>query len=167
MNLTDGDNACKFRRTIMIFHLSNEIPTKYRQNHDIQYLNHNEGFYIELGIKSYRMNMDLKPFPVELRRCYFEDERKLKFFKLYSPNHCKLECLANITLEEFGCVKFFMPRDSKTRICKFSELHKMVLPNEDVSVCECLPLCNDIKFNFKIDKAPLSNHMINQDFVRK
>ena len=32
------------------------------------------------------------------RQCYFNDERQLKFFKVYTQSNCELECLANFTL---------------------------------------------------------------------
>lgn len=34
------------------------------------------------------------------RQCYFNDERYLKFFKVYTQSNCELECLANFTLGE-------------------------------------------------------------------
>lgn len=32
------------------------------------------------------------------RQCYFNNERHLKFFKVYTQSNCELECLANFTL---------------------------------------------------------------------
>lgn len=34
----------------------------------------------------------------ERRQCYFNNERYLKFFKVYTQANCELECLANFTL---------------------------------------------------------------------
>lgn len=47
------------------------------------------------------------------RQCYFDEERHLKFFKVYSETNCELECIANYTLSICGCVKFSMPRKNK------------------------------------------------------
>lgn len=43
------------------------------------------------------------------RECFFQFERRLRFFKWYSRANCETECLANYTLEVCGCVKFSMP----------------------------------------------------------
>lgn len=52
------------------------------------------------GLRQYRPNQ---------RQCYFESERRLRFFKIYSQNNCETECLANYTERMCGCVKFSMP----------------------------------------------------------
>lgn len=46
--------------------------------------------------------------PVE-RQCYKNSERQLRFFKIYGQHNCEMECLANFTKRECGCVKFSMP----------------------------------------------------------
>lgn len=51
----------------------------------------------------------LRSYPIESRQCFFNSERQLKFFKFYSQNNCKIECLANYTLQKCDCVKFNMP----------------------------------------------------------
>lgn len=43
------------------------------------------------------------------RQCYNNDERKLRFFKFYGKHNCEMECLANFTKKQCGCVKFSMP----------------------------------------------------------
>lgn len=40
----------------------------------------------------------LAGYAPERRQCYFNDERNLKFFKIYTQSNCELECLANFTL---------------------------------------------------------------------
>jgi amiloride-sensitive sodium channel len=140
------------KKILIYFHLPNEIFTV--DGHDKIILKQNEVTSIELDIVIHRMEESLKKFPIELRKCYFEDERKLKFFKHYSVYHCKLECFSNITYKNFGCVKFYMPRDSKTRICKFSELIKLYSQDDDLTKCNCLSLCNYIKFNYKVATSP-------------
>lgn len=40
----------------------------------------------------------LASYAPERRQCYFNDERNLHFFKVYTQNNCELECLANYTL---------------------------------------------------------------------
>lgn len=51
----------------------------------------------------------LRSYSFTQRKCYFNSDRQLRFFKVYSQNNCELECLANYTLNKCGCVKFSMP----------------------------------------------------------
>ena len=39
------------------------------------------------------------------RGCYLKNEKPLKFFKIYTKNNCRSECLANKTLEVCGCAQ--------------------------------------------------------------
>jgi acid-sensing ion channel, other len=53
---------------------------------------------------NYHQFSEIKNFVITLgyapdrRQCYFNDERNLKFFKVYTQSNCELECLANYTL---------------------------------------------------------------------
>lgn len=51
----------------------------------------------------------LRKYKPSRRGCYFNDERRLRFFKTYTKNNCDIECLANFTLSHCGCVQFSMP----------------------------------------------------------
>jgi amiloride-sensitive sodium channel len=52
---------------------------------------------------------NLIQYHYDRRQCYFNHEKQLKYFKLYTQSNCELECLANFTRQECGCVKFSMP----------------------------------------------------------
>lgn len=43
------------------------------------------------------------------RRCFFNSDRQLRFFKSYDWGNCFIECLANFTEEVCGCTRFSMP----------------------------------------------------------
>lgn len=51
----------------------------------------------------------LNKYKPNVRGCYLEWERKLKFFQKYTQRNCELECLANFTYQNCSCVKFSMP----------------------------------------------------------
>lgn len=57
------------------------------------------------GLRSYKPNR---------RKCYFNSERQLRFFKAYTQSNCELECLSNHTYHECGCVKFSLPSNVLT-----------------------------------------------------
>lgn len=54
------------------------------------------------GLRSYKPNQ---------RQCFFNNERQLRFFKIYAQTNCEAECLANFTQLECGCVQFSMPSE--------------------------------------------------------
>lgn len=103
----DFDNLC---RSIEGFKVSLHSPT------DVPRLSKNF-FHIsldKLALVSVKPQMittspELRNYDPNQRKCYFDGERPLQFFKLYSQNNCELECLSNHTKEACGCVKFSYP----------------------------------------------------------
>lgn len=71
-----------------------------------------EEIHISIKPKLVTTSNGLRKYPIEKRLCYFNSERQLNFFKFYSINNCKIECLTNYTLQKCGCVKFNMPSNS-------------------------------------------------------
>lgn len=59
----------------------------------------------------------LYEYKVEKRQCLFQNERYLRYFRLYTQANCELECLTNYTLQMCGCVRFNMPKHSSKPIC--------------------------------------------------
>lgn len=53
----------------------------------------------------------LRKYNPKLRQCFFNSERTLRFYRIYTKSNCDHECLANFTAAECGCVKFSMPRE--------------------------------------------------------
>lgn len=51
----------------------------------------------------------LRNYPVSNRQCFFNEERDLRYFKVYTQKNCELECLSNYTVKHCGCAKFSMP----------------------------------------------------------
>lgn len=52
----------------------------------------------------------LRSYSPNQRGCFYNFERRLAFFEIYSYKNCIFECLANYTALHYGCVPFFMPR---------------------------------------------------------
>lgn len=40
---------------------------------------------------------DVQAFDVGTRKCYLDNERNLKYFKIYTQKNCELECLSEIS----------------------------------------------------------------------
>ncbi|XP_055605680.1 pickpocket protein 28-like [Uranotaenia lowii] len=104
-------------------------------------------------------------FGPSIRHCYFKRERKLKFFKIYSPANCELECLTNYTLKVCGCVKYSMPRSAEDRICQTWELKCIMMAqfgnSNTASDCNCLPACQSVQYDFELSKTTHNHQATN------
>nr|XP_023027175.1 pickpocket protein 28-like [Leptinotarsa decemlineata] len=106
---------------------------------------------------------EVENYRPSIRQCYFADERSLKYFNIYTPDNCRLECLTNYTLNMCGCVNFYMPRNHSTAICgngkvecmddalyKMKEKEVEIMLGESSnsnSACNCMPLCSELTYN--------------------
>ena len=52
----------------------------------------------------------LRRFNPTDRNCYFEDEKKLKYFTKYSKNNCLDECWSDLSFDICGCVHYYLIR---------------------------------------------------------
>ncbi|XP_063709061.1 pickpocket protein 11-like [Culicoides brevitarsis] len=117
---------------------------------------------------------NLKGYPILKRKCYFEDERKLKLFRYYSQANCELECLTSIMFKKCGCVEYWMPHLPHMTECKFNriidhpncsyddieiaiqeERVKTIVDIDNQLECNCLPSCNSIQY--EADQTMLLN----------
>jgi amiloride-sensitive sodium channel len=110
----------------------------------------------------------LQSYDPKVRQCFFEDEKKLRFFKLYTQSNCEIECLANFTLNTCGCVKFSMPHDDETNICGqdklecYNDAEDQLLEAKlkqglslatGTTECNCKPSCTSIHYNAEISQT--------------
>lgn len=59
----------------------------------------------------------LEGYSILHRKCYFEHEGKLKYFKKYTRSNCMIECLADYTRKTCNCIHFSMPRLVGDKMC--------------------------------------------------
>lgn len=109
----------------------------------------------------------LRHYAPNRRQCFFNSERDLKFFRVYTQRNCELECLTNYTMQTCGCVKFGMPREQHTPVCGaaniacFNEAENNLQKQEFVNGlttgggkgCNCLPACTSITYDAEISQA--------------
>lgn len=72
-------------------------------------VSHSEAVQISIKPKLITTSDGLRNYRIDQRKCFFNSERKLNFFQLYSQSNCEIECLTDYTLQDCGCVMFFMP----------------------------------------------------------
>ncbi|XP_058826878.1 pickpocket protein 28-like [Topomyia yanbarensis] len=62
----------------------------------------------------------LKYYPSSSAKCYFSEQRQLRYFRIYSQHNCELECRINYFLEKKKCALSYMPREAGNKLCKNS-----------------------------------------------
>lgn len=142
-------------------HAPDFIPTMI-EFHDFKQIIYGVTFDIIISPILIKTEESLRKLSPEARDCYFDGEKKLKFFKIYSLMNCEQECYSNITYEKCGCVPFTKPRDEEMTIC-IDGFHRGTCEvflrnsldyNETLNFsprknCSCLTSCNSIKYNMK------------------
>lgn len=53
---------------------------------------------------------ELRSYSPGERGCFYNDERRLAFYKVYTKQNCEMECIANLTLMQLKCTAFYHPR---------------------------------------------------------
>lgn len=114
----------------------------------------------------------LEHYSKQTRKCYFENEHKLTFFKRYTRSNCLLECLAVYMNNTCGCIHFSMPRDKMNKVCDFEmenctkkarkdfSLHKMEMSlrtsksydDQGEILCNCLHPCTSLSYEGEISQ---------------
>jgi amiloride-sensitive sodium channel len=163
LNKSDAGNIYGGDKSLFFFlHLPNEIPTPLHQMNRLKF---GEAATYTLAAKMFRADDLLRKYEPSIRQCYFEGERKLRFFNTYTKALCEYECIANYTLEKCGCVKFSMPRDGNTPICNETmtdcyfkitrDFPKYDFKQKKIMSCGCLKTCIDLKYS--IEREDLSS----------
>jgi len=100
---------------------------------------------------------DFMKLPLSHRNCYLDNERKLKFFKIYTQRNCEIECLSEKLLKSCGCVPFDVIRDNKTKVCELFDYICVEYAKTEISTnkeqqndCNCLQPCNYITYSYEL-----------------
>uniref|UniRef100_A0A182FU38 Uncharacterized protein n=1 Tax=Anopheles albimanus TaxID=7167 RepID=A0A182FU38_ANOAL len=152
----------------ILLHPSSEFPQVSKQYYRVPL--HQE---VIISVKPQMITTSdgLRDYTPEGRQCFFNHERYLRFFKVYTQQNCEMECNTNYTLHKCGCVKFSMMRDNLTDVCGASMIDcyneaEDELLEEDVKYmvnktrdyrarCNCLPACTSIQYDAEISQADL------------
>ncbi|KAG5680508.1 hypothetical protein PVAND_010015 [Polypedilum vanderplanki] len=166
----DADNLCPalFSAFNYYFHLPNEILTPM---HLRQFVPFGQKKFVSLSARAYKTNEGLRKLKPKVRDCYFEGEKKLKFFKSYTKRNCEFECMTNYTLKICGCSKFSMPREQNTSICTvyqarcyYMAMNEWPIYNRTLKKatesCNCLDTCTNIKY--KVNYEELSEESLHR-----
>jgi acid-sensing ion channel, other len=148
----------------LYLHMPNEVPQITKHFYRIPM---EQEMIIVIKPKIMSTSMELKHHSISKRQCYFSNERELKYFQQYTQSNCEMECLANFTIAQCGCVRFNFPTFSNdVEICgasKISCLRKAEFEllqlqisqglKEQEMQCNCLPGCNSITYDVEISQS--------------
>ncbi|EDW17776.1 pickpocket protein 28 [Drosophila mojavensis] len=167
----DFDDMCRgpVQGFKILLHTPGEVAQTSRQYFRIPF---DQEVLISIRPKIITTSDGLKHYEPHRRQCYFQRERRLRYFNTYSQTNCELECLANFTLSECGCVKFSMPHNVNVPVCGLGNLtcyneaeDKLLVQEFNQSVatkadnvrgqtdCNCLPSCTSIAYEAEISQA--------------
>jgi amiloride-sensitive sodium channel len=82
------------------------------------------------------------------RQCYFDGERQLKFFQIYTKANCELECLTNSTMRYCNCSAFLN--------CTFNFI---------VTALSCQKSINDIIYPFRVTFSEIQVYFMENQFL--
>lgn len=139
-------------------HASNELPFMLNSETVFEFggAKHIEVLITPVVVRS---EDSLKNLDYADRYCYFENERHLRFFNLYTKRNCEIDCYANFTHKTCNCTPFDVPRAASTRICSVFDFFCMLKLRESfedpgeggqLKDCECLTTCNSVSYNVEI-----------------
>lgn len=121
-----------------------------------------------------RTNDDLRRVSPVDRGCYFEDEKKLKYFQVYTRRNCEFECYADNLLEEKNvlCAPFYSVRNDSSIVCDIRSLKnihnfKLVFDADIDGVltnCQCLEQCDSVKYSIEVFEHKRSDYNVTLDF---
>ncbi|KAF5280680.1 hypothetical protein FQA39_LY05328 [Lamprigera yunnana] len=52
---------------------------------------------------------DVRSVDIKNRRCYFNHEKYLRYFRVYTKRNCEVECAVNETIQKCKCAPFYLP----------------------------------------------------------
>ncbi|XP_070507966.1 uncharacterized protein [Chironomus tepperi] len=125
-------------------------------------LRHETTIEVNISPEIITTDKDLSHLSPNDRMCFIENERRLKFFKIYTKKNCEIECFSMKLLSSCNCVPYDIIRDKNTKICElFDYICVERIKNEllnDNDVCNCLQPCNFIGYNFEFIEIPHRKH---------
>jgi Amiloride-sensitive sodium channel len=141
------------RQSGFIIHPQDELPSSFNYD-DFSFMMFELEMEVLITPQLIETNDDLRDVSPQHRQCYFENEKKLKYFTRYSKRSCEDECRSNLTFATVGCVLFNYVRDTNMEVCSHEIWRKSYfkVPQTD---CECFPSCNRISYSINVKTKKL------------
>jgi acid-sensing ion channel, other len=178
-------DLCKF--WAFTVHSPFELPGSYEDDTETCELHFGVDVDVLITPEIIYTDKALRSYEPEKRGCYFEGEKKLKFFKVYTRRNCEVECFAQYNYtdgrdNEIDCVPYYMPRNNESQICDhrfefFVQFTNFFFQSDlygDLSDCKCLEACDSINYKIEVfdkKRADFDNsfdiHNFGNDFAKE
>jgi amiloride-sensitive sodium channel len=160
-NIEIGFKHCKhpsFR-----IHHPHEVPT-FLDLFSFREIEYGTSIDVEVTPEITKTDPILLKLSPDVRECFKDDEKKLKFFKIYTQQNCEVECFTNYTIDSCNCTFLTQPYNPNKNLTlciqqraeDFTTCETYVRANlttsENFSIernCQCLPTCDSITYRIK------------------
>jgi acid-sensing ion channel, other len=145
-----------------------EIPGNFEM---IDMVDFDYGYDLEVLVTPEIVTTDpgLRSYEPKKRGCYFEGEKKLKYFKVYTRRNCESECLSGtlFKMRRLRCVPYYMARTDSMDYCDYKKEFWMGVHSFNVVrnitgdgiKCGCLDECDSINYKFEV----IANNRLNSN----
>ncbi|KAK5641670.1 hypothetical protein RI129_010217 [Pyrocoelia pectoralis] len=129
----------------------------------------NEALFVGIKPSLIMVSDELLNYPPKTRKCYFENEKYLSSYNIYTQQNCLDECLANYTVEQCACVPIYLAMpENETKICglaemecvKWSKLKYLEMESSSNKSggerCDCLPSCTSLTYDVELSQTDWS-----------
>jgi acid-sensing ion channel, other len=115
-------------------------------------------FEVLISPEIIKTDADLRSVDPMKRGCYFQGEKRLKYFNYYTRRNCESECLVDLLHKNVNCTPYYMVRSDSMDFCDY---HNEYIMNYEVFIitqwrtssyddCGCLDACDSINYSFEI-----------------
>jgi acid-sensing ion channel, other len=161
-----NDDICKI--PAFLVHSPFELPASYDNNEKIEFYYGYE-YDILITPEIIRTDEALKSYkPIE-RGCFFQGEKELKYFKIYTRRNCELECYAAILLEEVDCIPFHMVRNETVVVCDHRDeedvQYEDYYTRRQLHECGCLDECDSVSYSFQVNVHSMAD--FNESLIKR
>lgn len=117
------------------FHFLVHSPYEFPNDAAFEFFVDFQYFHVKLEPQMMLIGEDLKAVSSERRDCYFDHEKPLNFFKVYTKYNCEHECQSQIFAEKCGCVPFDLISECRFMSYVVIELHRDILQEANMTEC--------------------------------
>ncbi|CAH2055754.1 unnamed protein product, partial [Iphiclides podalirius] len=125
-------------------------PTDHVYTSTVLRLPMNKMTTIEVSPITYKTDSALRALPPYLRQCYFQDERKLEYFEMYSDSNCKHDLWIREVKEKCNCVLFNWPTKVEEQLTYAYYEDSQEERKPQPYSASCHPACNDILYSSQV-----------------
>jgi acid-sensing ion channel, other len=93
------------------------------------------------------------------RGCFFDGERELKFYRVYTKLNCEVECYADFLHKAINCTPYYLARVDSLKLCDLDDIKFIIAAGSlnDTHKCNCLERCNSVNYEIEIFQNGLTS----------